>query len=158
MRKWRKKLKISERDVPAIVPIEPEGGKYSRAQTASVYQRDGRCYIPCEKDAHKLSSEEDFVWDEPGLSYTQCYRQELGTFPFAGNDDLVDSFSQGIKRSIGLLSGEEKAEKKIMRFTRYSNWWPEMWADYKQLKEREAKDAFIRMHGAPMEWKPKEEM
>lgn len=157
LKKWRKKLGISERDFPAVVPIDPEGGKYSRAQTASVYQRDGRCYIPCEKDAHLLSSEKDFVWDEPGLSYTHCFKQELGTFPFAGYDDMVDAFSQGIKRSIGLLSGLEKAEKRVMRYSRYSNWWPEMWLDYRRLKDPKDQAEFIRRHGAPVEWKPKEE-
>ncbi len=157
LKKWRRKLGIPEYDFPSVVPVEPEGGKYSRAQTASVYQRDGRCYIPVEKDAHLLSSEEDFVWEEKGLSYTNAYKQELGTFPFAANDDLVDSFSQGIKKNIGLLSGEEKAEKKMIRFSRYSNWWPEMWQDYKGLKTQSDKDEFIRRHGAPTEWKPKEE-
>lgn len=157
MKKWRKKLGISERDWPSVVAIQPEGGKYSRAQTAATYQREGRCYIPCEKDAHRLSSEDDFVWEEGGVSYTHCYKHELGTFPFAGNDDLVDSFSQGIKKNIGLLDGEEKPETRVQRFTRYSNWWPEMWDDYKSLKDRATKDAFIRMHGAPKEWKPKEE-
>lgn len=152
IRKWRKKLGIDEKDFPSVYPVEPEGGKYSRAQTASVYQRDGRSYIPCEKDAHLLSCPDDFVWEEEGLSYTQCYKQELGTFPYATNDDLVDAYSQGIKRNIGLLSGEEKAEKRVERFSRYSEWWPEMWDDYNALKSRDDKDAFIRMHGAPKEW------
>lgn len=157
LRKWRRRLGIPEYDFPSVVPVEPEGGKYSRAQTASVYQRDGRCYIPCEKDAYLLSSEDDFVWEEKGLSYTNAYKQELGTFPFAANDDLVDSYSQGIKKNIGLLSGEEMVEKKPIRFSRYSNWWPEMWQDYKGLKTQIDKDEFIRRHGAPIEWKPKEE-
>jgi len=157
LKKWRVKLGISERDFPSIVGVEPEGGKYSRAQTASVYQRDGRCYIPCEKDAYMLSSQEDFMWEESGLSYTQCYRQELGTFPYASNDDMVDAFSQGIKKSIGLLSGLEKKETRQLRFSRYSNWWPEMEADYKGLKDQKTKDEFIRQHGANMKWKPKDE-
>ena len=55
------------------------------------------------------------------------------------------------------MTGEEKPEVKRVRFTRYSNWWPEMHDDYNRLKTREEKDAFIRMHGAPMEWKPKDE-
>lgn len=156
LKKWRRKLGISEKDFPSIVGIEPEGGKYSRAQTASVYQRDGRCYIPCEKDAHLLSDPNDFVWEESGLSYTQCYKQELGTFPYASNDDMVDAFTQGIKKSIGLLSGLEKRETKHVRFSRYSEWWPEMWADYKQLKDQRIKDEFVRLHGAPNEWKPKD--
>lgn len=156
LRKWRRKLNIAEKDFPSIVPIDPEGGKYSRAQSAAVYQREGRCFIPAEKDAHLLSSPEDFVWDVPGLSYTQCYKQELGTFPFAAYDDMVDAFSQGINKNIGLLSGVEKPEKKVIRFSRYSTWWPEMWADFKQLKNQTEKNEFIRCHGAPIEWKPKD--
>lgn len=158
IRKWRKKLGISEKDWPTIVAVEPEGGKYSRAQAASVYQREGRSYIPCEKDAHRLSSEDDFVWEEGGLSYTHCYKHELGVFPFGGNDDLVDCYSQGIKKNIGLLDGNEKPDKRPERFTRYSKWWPEMWDDFRSLKDQSLKNEFIRMHGAPIEWKPKEEL
>lgn len=157
IRKWRKKLGIPEKDFPAVVPVQPDGSKYSRAQVASAYQRDGRCYIPREDEAHMLSSPEDFVWEEQGLSYTQCYKHELGTFPFAGNDDLVDSFSQGIKKSMGLLSGTEKATKSPIRFSRYSTWWPEMEADYKSLKTDAEKRDFIRQHGANIKWKPKDE-
>lgn len=157
IKKWRKKLGIPEKDFPSVVPVEPDGSKYSRAQVASVYQRDGRCYIPAEHEAHLLSSPDDFDWEETGLSYTQCYKQELGTFPFAGNDDLVDSFSQGIKKSIGLLSGTEKPTKQLQRFSRYSAWWPEMEADYKALKSDKERQAFIREHGANIKWKPREE-
>ena len=157
LRKWRRKLNISERDFPSVYPIEPEGGKYSRAQAASPFQRDGRCFIPCEKDAHLLSDPDDFEWEEDGVSYTNCFKHELGTFPFGANDDLVDCFSQAIIKNIPLLTGEEKAEKRPLRFLRYTEWWPEMWEDYKQLRRQEDKDAFIKMHGAPMEWKPKSE-
>lgn len=157
LRKWRKKLGISEQDFPSVYPLEPEGGKYSRAQAASPYQREGRCFIPCEKDADKLSSPEDFEWEEEGISYVQAFKQELGTFPYAANDDLVDAHTQSIIKNIGLLTGEEKAEVKRVRFTRYSNWWPEMWDDFNQLRTQKEKDEFIRMHGAPIEWKPKEE-
>ena len=157
IKKWRVKLGIPERDFPSVVPVEPDGSKYSRAQVASAYQRDGRCYLPREDQAHLLSCKEDFEWEEEGLSYTQCYKQELGTFPFAGNDDLVDAFSQGIKKSMGLLSGTEKPTKQIQRFSRYSVWWPEMEADYKSLKTKEDQQAFIRQHGANIKWKPKDE-
>jgi hypothetical protein len=157
IKKWRKKLGIPEKDFPSVVPVEPEGSKYSRANAAAAYQRDGRCYIPCERDAHLLSTPDDFVWEEDGLSYAHCYKQELGTFPFAGNDDLVDMFSQGIKKSVGLLTGVEKTGKKVERFSRYSQWWPEMEADYNSLKTRTEKRDFIRLHGANMKWKPKDE-
>ena len=32
-----------------------------------------------------------------------------------------------------------------------------MWTDYKKLKTQDDKSAFIRMYGAPKEWKPKSE-
>lgn len=157
LRKWRRKLKIDEHDFPSVYPLEPSGGKYSRAQTSSAYQRDGHCYIPCEKDAHLLSDPDDFEWEEADVSYTNCFKHELGTFPYAANDDLVDAFSQAINVNIPLLTGEEKIEKKPQRFVRYTEWWPEMWADYKSLKSQEDKNKFIKMHGAPKEWKPKSE-
>jgi len=157
IRKWRKKLGIPDRDFPSVIGVEPSGSKYARAQAASVFQRDGRCFIPREPDAHLLSSKDDFVWEEDGLSYALCYKQELGTFPFAGNDDLVDAFSQGINKSIGILTGVEKPTKQPVRFSRYTNWWPEMERDYKALTSEEAKRDFIRMHGANIKWKPKDE-
>lgn len=152
LRKWRRKLGIDEKDFPSIYEINPEGGKYSRAQAASPLQRDGRCFLPCEKDVHLFSDPDLFEWEDQGISYVQAVKQELGSFPFGANDDLVDAHSQSIIKSMGLITGEEKPEKKPMRFTRYSEWWPEMWSDYKKLKTREEKDAFIHMHGAPKEW------
>ena len=153
LRKWRRKLGISEKDFPSIYPLEPEGGKYSRAETSSVYQRDGRCFIPCEKDNNLFSSPEDFEWEVPEISYTRAFREELATFPFAQHDDLVDAFSQAININIPLLTGEEKAPKRPQRFVEYTNWWPIMWEDYKALKTEEERQAFIRKFGAPMEWK-----
>ena len=153
LKKWRRKLGIDEHDFPSVYPLQPEGGKYSRAQTAAPFQREGHCFIPCEKDADRFSSPDDFEWEEGDLSYTNCFKQELGTFPYGANDDMVDSFTQAVNKNIPLLTGEEKAEKRVQRFVRYSNWWPEMWDDYKALKSREDKDLFIKMHGAPMEWK-----
>lgn len=153
LRKWRRKLGIDEKDFPSVYEINPEGGKYSRAQTASALQREGRSYLPCEKDADRFSEPDLFEWEDPDTSYVQAVKQELGTFPFGANDDLVDAYSQSIIRCMALITGEEKPEKKVRSFTRFSNWWPEMWEDYKKLKKREDKDAFIRMHGAPMEWK-----
>jgi phage terminase large subunit-like protein len=153
LRKWRRKLGIDEHDFPSVYPLNPEGGKYSRAQTASPFQREGKCFIPCEKDAHRFSSPDDFEWDGADISYCQAFKHELGTFPFGANDDLVDAHTQSINKNIPLLTGEEKAEKRVERFTRYSEWWPEMWEDYNMLKTRDEKNDFIRYHGAPIEWK-----
>ena len=157
LRKWRRKLGIDEHDFPSIYEINPEGGKYSRAQAASPLQRDGRCFLPCERDAYLFSEPDLFEWEDD-ISYVQAVKTELGSFPFGANDDLVDAFSQSILKCMALITGEEKPEKKPIRFTRYSRWWPEMWADYKKLKTREERDAFIHQHGAPEEWRNKPTM
>lgn len=157
LRKWRSKLGISERDFPSVYAINPEGGKYSRAQSASPYQREGRCFIPCEKDADRFSSPDDFEWEDEILSYTNCFKQELGTFPFGAHDDLVDAHTQSIIRNIGLMTGEEKPEKRVVRFTRYSRWMPEMEEDYRHLKTDKERQEFIHKYGANEKWKPKEE-
>lgn len=159
IRKWRRKLNISERDFPSIYPIEPEGGKYSRAQSSAIYQRDGRCFLPCEKDSDRFSCEEDFEWDDESgkVSYVQCFKHELGTFPYGVNDDLVDAHSQVINKNIPLLTGDEIIDKKPRRFVTYSKWWPEMEEDYNQLRTEQERTEFIRIHGANEKWKPKEE-
>lgn len=152
LRKWRRKLGIAEQDFPSIYPIQPEGGKYARAQAASPMQRDGRCYLPCEKDAHRFSSEEDFEWEGEKRSYVICYKHEFATFPYAAHDDMVDAHTQQILKCLALMNGEEKPQKRTPRFVNYTTWWPEMWDDYKQLKTQDEKNAFIREHGAPKEW------
>lgn len=157
LRKWRKKLNIDERDFPSVVPLEPKGGKYSRAQAASPYQRDGHCYVPCAKDSHRVSCKDDFEWDVETDDYVHCFKHELGTFPLGANDDLVDAFDQAIIKNIPLLTGEEKVDKKPVRFARYSKWWPEMEADYASLKSDKDKKEFVRKYGANIKWKPKSE-
>ena len=156
IKKWRKKLDIDEDNFPSVVPINPEGGKYSRAQTAAVYQRDGYSHIPAEPDAHLVSCEDDFVWDDDS-SYVHAYKQELGTFPYGANDDLVDCYSQGVIKNIGLITGEEIVERQERSFARFSNWWPEMWEDYNNIPDQKTKNKFIREHGAPIEWQRKGE-
>lgn len=154
LRKWRNKLNIDIHDFPSVYPLEAVGSKYSRAQSASVYQRDGRCYIPIESQADMFSSPDDFEWDGE-LSYTNAFKYELGTFPYGANDDMVDMFAQAINANIGLLSGVEKVEKKEIRFSRYSTWDDLLWHDFKQLKTQDEKNLFIKIHGAPKEWSRK---
>ena len=155
LRKWRKKLGIDEKDFPSIYPLNPEGGKYSRAQAVAAYHRDGRNFIPAESDWAQFSSPEDFEWDDD-LSYIQAVKHELSTFPFGANDDLVDCHSQSMLKNIGLMTGEEKPDKKPTRYSRYSVWDDYMEEDYEKLDTREEREAFIRMHGANIKWKPRE--
>lgn len=153
LRKWRKRLGIEEHDFPSVYPLQSTDSKYSRAQAAAPYQRDGKCWIPAEIDQAEFSSEKDFEWEEQGVSYCLAFKHELGTFPYGAHDDLVDAFDQVVNATIGLLDGTEAPPKKIIRFTQYTTWWPEMEADFKKLKTQEEKNEFIRMHGANIKWK-----
>jgi len=157
IRKWRKRLNIPEENFPSVVGLEPIGGKYARAQAVSPYQRDGRCYLPREYDYKLFSSPDDFQWDEPDINYVWAFKQELATFPYARHDDLVDMHSQVLLKCLPLMTGEEKPTRKVVRFARYSTWWPEMEQDYKRLKTQGERDEFIRLYGANIKWKPIEE-
>jgi len=158
LRKWRRKLGISDNDFPAVYPIQPEGGKYSRAQGAAVYQRDGHCYILDPRDGAYFSDKDDFDAAEyVDMSSVDATIFELSIFPYGAHDDLVDAHSQSIIKNVGLLIGEEKPTVVNRRFARYTQWYPEQEEDYKKLRSVEQKREFIRLNGANIKWKPKNE-
>lgn len=158
LRKWRRKLGISDTEFPAVYPVNPEGGKYTRAQGAAVYQRDGHSYILSEQDAEFFSDKDDFDTGEyVDMNYVQATIFELSIFPYGAHDDLVDAHSQSIIKNIGLLDGEEKVKPTVRRFARYSVWVEEQEQDYKKLKSAEERREFIRLYGANIKWKPKSE-
>ncbi len=73
-------IEILRKEIPGILPIEPEGGKGARAQaTAPVYEA-GNVLHP-----HPSA----YPWVD-GL------HDELATFPFSANDDRVDAGSQAL--------------------------------------------------------------
>lgn len=68
--------------IPGLVPVDPEGGKYSRAASTSAFFEAGNVYLPSP--------------NMPGFYWVAELLTELLTFPRAKNDDRVDALTQAI--------------------------------------------------------------
>lgn len=134
-------------DMPPIVPVNPLGGKYSRAQAVSPFVATRAVHIPND---FSDSEAEEITWDGPEkLSSRMRFILQHSRFPFMKHDDMVDACSQALSRMIKLVTGEEAVpERKYLRFTK---WYPDMWEDYEQMSSVE-QEQFIRTYGAPLEW------
>lgn len=137
--------------IPPIVPVQPLGGKYSRAQAVSPFVKSLAVHIP---ESFTASEEQDIEWDGPEkLTGIEKFIMQHTKFPFMAHDDMVDSTTQALARLIKLITGEEPMpEKNYIRFTR---WYPDMWEDYEQMNALE-QEKFIRTYGAPLEWAPED--
>lgn len=138
-------------NMPSTVPVNPLGGKYSRAQAVSPFVKSFAVHIPISLTAkEELDIEWDEVTDKTGV---EKFIEQHSKFPFMAHDDMVDSTTQALARLIKLITGEEPMpEKNYIRFVR---WYPDMWEDYEQMNALE-QEQFIRTYGAPLEWAPED--
>lgn len=135
--------------IPAIIGVNPLGGKYSRAQAVAPFVRSLSVHIP---DDFTAAEELDIEWDgnEP-YDGTKKFITQHTKFPFMAHDDMVDAETQALARLIKLITGEEPIpEKNYIRFTK---WYPDMWDDFNSMNELE-QEKFIKTYGAPLEWAP----
>lgn len=132
--------------IPPIVAVNPLGGKYSRAQAVSPFIAGGSVYIPVDFTESERREIEDDNHIETGYGR---FLYQMSHFPFAKNDDMVDSMSQALSRLIKIVTGEDPAPEK--RWTRFVRWYPDMWEDFEQMNSMEQEE-FIRTYGAPLEW------
>lgn len=133
--------------VPPIVPVNPLGGKYSRAQAVAPFISTLSVHVPCDFTPEEAR---EIEWDgKETLSPTERFVMQHQRFPFAKHDDMVDSCTQALSRIIKLVTGEEAMPEK--HYIRFVKWYPDMWDDYEQMNEME-QEAFIRTYGAPLEW------
>lgn len=135
--------------IPPIVPVNPLGGKYSRAQAVSPFVSTGSVYIATDWTSDEIKEVE---WDakNKGLPH-ELFIEQHSKFPFMKHDDMVDSTTQALARLIKLITGEEPRPAK--RIIRYNKWYPDMWEDYEQMNSYE-QEQFILKYGAPLEWAP----
>lgn len=134
--------------IPPIVAVNPIGGKFSRAQAVSPFVATGVVHIPTDwSDSER--KEIEWTGQEKNMTPHDIFIQQHSRFPFAKNDDIVDSTSQALARLIKLLTGEEPKPRK--RVIRYVKWYPDMWDDYNNMSPYE-QDQFILTYGAPLEW------
>ena len=138
-----------ETDMPPIVPVNPLGGKYSRAQAISPFVRTLSVHIP---DDFTYAENAEIEWDQDTeMDGTKKFVMQHTKFPFMAHDDMVDSCSQALARLIKLITGEEAMPER--KYLRYTKWYPDMWDDYEQLNAKEQEE-FIKTYGAPLEWAP----
>nr|WP_238360584.1 phage terminase large subunit [Iningainema tapete] len=71
-------IDLLKREIPGLIPIEPEGGKQVRAVAIAPYVEAGNVFLP------------------ESTSWVGDYIQEFSVFPNGSNDDQVDSTSQSI--------------------------------------------------------------
>lgn len=143
-------------DAPPIVAVNPQGGKFSRAQAVASYVIAGKVHIPLERNWTEAEYK-DVEWDGPipdgcgkRLSPGEAFIQQHMRFPFAKHDDMVDADTQSLTRVIKLTTGEEP--KPARRIQRYVHWYPDMWDDYDRMTPTE-QERFIATYGAPLEWR-----
>lgn len=73
-------IQVLEREIPGIIPVNPEGGKVARVNAVSAFIESGNVYLP--RNAEWVH---DFV-------------EEAASFPNGTNDDQVDGMSQALHR------------------------------------------------------------
>lgn len=75
-------INVLSNEIEGIIPILPEGGKFSRVSAISPKIETGHVHLP-------LFS-----------SFTKPFIEECATFPNGSHDDAVDAMSQALHRMI----------------------------------------------------------
>ena len=135
-----------EENIPSVVGINPEGGKYSRAQAVSGLFAAHKVHF------NNKINPQYFEWyqKEDGSTIVSKVISQFTSFPFAQHDDIVDSTTQALARLKKILSGDEVVKPKAI-YSRYIEWSPDFWEDYKDLDQAQKKQ-FVEKYGAPIEW------
>lgn len=73
-------LQVLQREIPGMVPVNPEGGKVARANAVSGAIEAGNVYLPAY------------------ASFTGGFLEECSAFPNGAHDDQVDCMTQALSR------------------------------------------------------------
>ena len=91
-------IEILQQRMSGVVPVNPEGGKSSRAHTASLLLGKGQLWVP---------QPEKQTW-------VQEFIDECANFPVGRYNDMVDAMSQAVIWLAPLLRDEPRSEVKKM--------------------------------------------
>lgn len=118
-------------EIPGLVAVNPEGGKTARASAASVELESGNWFLPHPVIASWVGHPENPL--ESG------FLAEATLFPFAVNDDRVDSFTQAAIRiqteKIGGVFGVSESDIRVDPFE-FDAKWPRLFGlvvDYRDV-------------------------
>lgn len=75
-------ISFLKREIPGLIPIEPQGSKESRAAAVTPYFESGNVFLP----------------DPSICTWINDYTEELLSFPNGKHDDVVDSTTQALNR------------------------------------------------------------
>jgi predicted phage terminase large subunit-like protein len=84
-------INVLNRQVPGVIAVTPEGGKYARAQAAQPIVEAGNVWLPNPRPHGLLI---------PELAWVDDFLHQVCAFPTGAHDDDVDAFSQLIARCI----------------------------------------------------------
>ena len=92
-------IRALRQKISGLVPVNPLGGKVSRAQAVSGLVEDGRVFVPRPDD----------------MPWVNAFISECSSFPRGANDDQVDAFSQALMRFAGSTARvtEEATEEEV---------------------------------------------
>lgn len=90
-------IQTLRREIPGIIPVNPEGGKVSRVNAISHFIEAGNVYLP------------------KGKPWVHEFVDQCSSFPNAKHDDMVDAMSQALNRFMWFYS-DVPQEKKIFNF------------------------------------------
>lgn len=102
--------------VKGVIPVKPEGGKYSRAMAVTWLFHSGKVYFDKTAD------------------YYNEYEASLKAFPKGAHDDDVDATSQALNRMTMILAAES-VPKEVIAKSR--NWTEDMVEDYLSGSEQD---------------------
>lgn len=91
-------IETLQQRMSGVIGVNPEGGKHSRAQTASLLQTRGQLWLP---------QPEKQTW-------VQEFIDECANFPVGRYNDMVDAMSQAVIWLAPLLRDEPRADVKKM--------------------------------------------
>jgi len=110
-----------------VYPVNPLGGKLSRAHAAAPYAERGNCFLP------------EFA------PFTEPFKSQLANFPNDDHDDRVDAFTQTISNlSSEYAVYEYKSDKTIL-----VKWTQDMIDDFEKEKDPVIQREMLKMWGAP---------
>jgi predicted phage terminase large subunit-like protein len=84
-------INVLNRQVPGIIGVTPEGGKYARAQAASPTVEAGNVWLPNPRPYGQLL---------PGRAWVEDFIYQCCVFPTGAHDDDVDAFTQLVARCV----------------------------------------------------------
>lgn len=112
-----------------VYPVNPLGGKLSRAHAAAPYVERGHCFLP------------------EYASYTEAFKSQLANFPNDDHDDDVDAFTQMIA-NLSLEYAEYKYKSKTVS-VKTITWTDDMYEDYYKCDDELIKREMLELWGIP---------